>query len=171
VSVEYLATLLDYTYWHDQRILAQLRKIAVDALRAPAAISHGSAFNLIRHVLDTSWSWRLFASGGAGQHYLWEAEDVPDLAALEAFWSGEPARMARLLAGRSPADLQRQVDYGTAQGGSPRMAPIWHILLHIADHAAQHRAELLHFLEAAGQPLPEAFFMDFTRQAAAGPGA
>jgi uncharacterized damage-inducible protein DinB len=67
---EILILFLEYNYWANEHILRYVEQLTSDQLHATARIRHGSAFDLVRHMLDTEWSWRLFASGGVGQKYL-----------------------------------------------------------------------------------------------------
>ena len=155
IAKDLLLSFLAYNYQADAHILAHLEQLTPQQLHTVGTISHGSAFALIRHMLDTEWSWRLFASGGAGQQYVWEVEDLPDLPALRRFWSTERDRMLTYVDYLSQADLERVVDYGTAQGGQPQHATVGHIFLHVVNHSTHHRSELSRLLEEAGYPIDE----------------
>ncbi len=147
MTKQHFLKLLEFNNWANGQIFQAVQQLTPEQLTAPIPISHGNAYDLVRHMLDTEWSWRLFASGGAGQKYLWEVEDVPDLATLIAFWPGEYTRQIEFVQSKSEADLDRSVDYGTAQGGSPHYMTIWQILTHMVIHATQHRTELNAYLE------------------------
>jgi uncharacterized damage-inducible protein DinB len=151
-----LVSFLEYNYHADQQILHLLERLTAEQLHAQASISHATPFDLARHMLDAEWSWRLFALGGPGQQYLWEVEDVPDLPALLRFLPAERDRMLTYVRSLSDSDLGRVVDFGTAQGGAPKHATVWQILLHIVNHSTHHRSELSRCLEAAGHPIDEA---------------
>jgi hypothetical protein len=84
-------------------------------------LSHGTTFNLLWRLLDVEWSWRMFATGGSGQQYLWEVEDLPDVAAIRRFWQDERVKMLDLVNQLNDADLEREIDYGTVQGESRSM--------------------------------------------------
>jgi uncharacterized damage-inducible protein DinB len=85
VAKDLLLTFLEYSHRANEHVLAKVKRLTPAQLHAPAQVSHGNAFDLVRHMLDSEWSWRLFASGGAGQKYLWEVEAVPDIPAKERF--------------------------------------------------------------------------------------
>jgi uncharacterized damage-inducible protein DinB len=68
----------------------------------------------------------------------------------------ERERMLTYARSLSGADLERVIDFGTAQGGAPKRATVWQILLHIVNHSTHHRSELCRCLEAAGHPIDEA---------------
>ena len=155
LAKDILVSFLEYNYQADAHLLQHIQRLTPEQLQAAAKISHGTAFDLVRHILDSEWSWRLFASGGAGQQYLWEVEDISDLGALQRFWSAERHRMLDYVRSLSEADLEQAVDYGTAQGGEPQHAKVWQILLHVVNHSTHHRTELSRYLKDCGHPIDE----------------
>jgi len=161
IAKEILVSFLEYNYWANEHVLQQVEQLTPDQLRDKTKISHGTAFDLVRHMLDTEWSWRLFARGEAGQKYLWEVEDIPDLPAIRLVWMAERVRMLDYVRSLSEAELERVADYGTAQGGQPHYSKVWQILLHVVNHSTHHRSELGRFLEDCGHPINEQD-VDFT---------
>jgi len=155
LAKDILVSFLEYNYQADAHLLQHIQRLTPEQLQAAAKISHGTAFDLVRHILDSEWSRRLFASGGAGQQYLWEVEDISDLVALQRFWSAERQRMLDYVRSLSEADLEQAVDYGTAQGGEPQYANVWQILLHVVNHSTHHRTELSRYLNDCGHPIDE----------------
>jgi uncharacterized damage-inducible protein DinB len=55
----------------------------------------------------------------------------------------------------SEADLAREVDYGTVQGGPPHFMQLWQILIHVVNHGTHHRSELSRMLEDSGHPIAQ----------------
>ena len=163
MNVRDMLVLLEYGYWENERLLDLVEKLTPEQLHVAATLSHGTVFDLVRHMLDTEWSWRMFASGGEGTKYLWEVEDVSDLLAIRRFWRQERGRMLAYINGLAEADLEHDVDYGTAQGGKPRLAKRWHILMHIVNHGTHHRSELNHYLSEHGYPVEDLSLLDFVR--------
>src|SRR5690242_8399329 len=93
LSRDILLSFLEYNYQSDLRALQRVEELSSEQQHAAAQISHGRVYELVRHMADAEWSWRLFALGEGGQKYLWEVEDIPDLPALRRFWSAERERM------------------------------------------------------------------------------
>jgi uncharacterized damage-inducible protein DinB len=155
IAKDMLLSFLEYNYQADMHVVEHLEQLTPQQLHTVTTLSHATAFDLVRHMLDTEWSWRLFASGGAGQQYVWDIEELPDLPALRRFWSAERDRMLMYVGSLSEADLERVVDYGTAQGGQPQYAKVWQILLHVVNHSTHHRNELSRLLQEAGYPVAE----------------
>lgn len=155
IAKDIILSFLEYNYQADEHIVQLVEQLTPQELHAVTAFSHGTAFDLVRHILDTAWSWRLFATGGAGQQFVWEVEELPDLPALRRFWSAERDRMLAYVGSLSEADLEQAVDFGTAQGGPPQHITVWQLLLHVVNHSTHHRSELSRLLEAAGHPTDE----------------
>ncbi len=154
MNLKRIRTLFEFNYWANEQLLDEAAQLAEEQLYGPASVSHGKAFDLIRHMLDVEWSFRLFASGGDGQKFLWQVADVSDLAAVRRFWTAEAGRLFAFLDGLTDDDLDRPIDLGTAQGGAPRFMTIWQILMHVHIHSVQHRSELALYLEVCGRKLP-----------------
>jgi uncharacterized damage-inducible protein DinB len=155
LAKDILLPFLEYNHRANGHVLEKVKQLSVEQLHGATQMSHGNAFDLVRHMLDTEWSWRLFASGGAGQKYLWEVEDVPDIPAMERFWQAEHERLLEFARSLSDADLAREVDYGTAQGGPPHFMQLWQILIHVVNHGTHHRSELSRMLEDSGHPIAQ----------------
>lgn len=154
MNIQRIVTLFEYNYWANGQILDLVELLTPEQLSDPARLSHNMAFDLVRHILDLEWSWRSFATGGVGQNYLWEVEDVADLTAILRFWKAESGRMFDYLNGLSEHELENNIDYGTAQGAEPQFMKVWQILLHVYTHGVPHRSELNWCLEQSGQRLP-----------------
>jgi uncharacterized damage-inducible protein DinB len=156
-----LQGLLQYNYWANEQVLYQLEQLTPEQLHAPGEMSHGTPFDLVRHILDTEWSWRMFASGGNGTRYLWEVEDLSGLAAIWRLLPQERSRWLEFLSAQSEAGLDSEVDYGSAQGGNPNVARVWQILAHVVTHSTHHRSELCRYLHDCGHPLNDIDFLTY----------
>lgn len=145
-----LRAFLEYNYQADAKILDAFAALTPEQAQKETGISHGNALDLIRHMADTEWSWRLYADGGTGGKYLWEAEDISDLTKLAAFWAAERERMRAYLDSLSEATLAEIVEL------SPTLSvPRWQILLHLVNHSTHHRSELGQYLTECGHPVSE----------------
>jgi uncharacterized damage-inducible protein DinB len=141
-----LLAFLQYNHWANQNILRHVEQLSHPQLHATAKISYETTFDLLRHILDTEWGWRLIAAGQPAQSFLWEVEDLSDLPAIGRACSAEHTRLLDFVHALSPAGLQRQPNNSLT---------VWQILIHIANHSTHHRSELSRYLEACGHPIPE----------------
>lgn len=150
-----------FNQWANQRILAHLAKLSEEELKAPSQLNHGSAFDLLRHTLDCEWSWRLIGQGELATAYMWEVEDLSNLEAIARAWQSEHNQMLTYLQAVNDSDLEQPIDFGTSQGRPPKMATLWHLLMHILYHSHNHRSELATYLTAAGHSPGDLDFLDY----------
>ena len=141
-----LLTFLQYNQWANENTLRHVEQLSHPQLHAPANISYETTFDLLRHILDTEWGWRLIAGGESAQSFLWEVEDLSDLTGIRRSWSAEYRRMLDFIHSLSAADLQRRPNDSLT---------VWQILMHIVNHSTHHRSELSRYLEECGHPIPE----------------
>lgn len=150
-----------FNNWAMQRILAQAAKLSDEKLRKEGQMTHGSAFQMLLHTLDTEWSWRIVCQDGVQTKMLWEVEELPDLDAISRYWQKEHEQMLAYLQSLSDADLGRDVDYGSILSDSPRTAKVAHLLGHILYHTSNHRSELAVYLTQCGHSPGDMDFLDF----------
>lgn len=153
--------LLAYNERMNDRIMVNLAQLSPEQLRAPANLDHGSAWQTLLHLVDTEWSWRLIAQQLPANQMVWEAENLPDLAAVQVFWHAEQARLRTYVQQMEEATLNGEVNYGSAQGRPPQFAKLWYILLHILNHSTQHRTELARDLTDCGHSPGELDLLEF----------
>jgi uncharacterized damage-inducible protein DinB len=156
-----LLTHFGYNYWANQRILTQMAKLSEAELTAPDQVNHGSAFDLLRHTLDTEWGWRIICEDGVMTPYLWEVEQLPDLDSIVRFWQKEREHTLNYLQALSDEELEQAVDFGTIQENQPKTAKRWHLLIHILYHSANHRSELARYLTECGHSPGDVDFLDY----------
>lgn len=153
VAKALLRAFLEYNYQINAEILQAIAALTPEQVGRSSDMSHGNAPDLIRHMADSEWSWRLYAAGGAGGtggKYLWEVEDISDFEKLAAFWQAERAQMLAYLDSLSEADLVEMVEL------SPSLTvPRWQIFLHLINHSTHHRSELGQYLTQCGHPISE----------------
>lgn len=150
-----------YNQWANERILSRMPELNDEQLRASAQTDHGSPFELLLHMVDTEWSWRLICQDGVEIGLLWEVESLPDLDSIARFWHEEHGRMRAYLDGMSDADLVRKVDFGTIFGGKPKSTTVVNLLTHILYHSHRHRAELATILTECGYSPGNMEFLDY----------
>ena len=159
--------LFEYHYWAHGQIIGHIAQLTPAQITATSdRFYHGTAFLTLRHVLDVDWSWMQWCMGLPGFKYLWEVEDLPDFAALQAFLVRKRPPVMTYIASLSAEDLARDIDIGTAQRSTPRWFKQWQILLHIVNHGTEHRTELAHYLTDLGHSPGEINFMHYLSQIA-----
>lgn len=155
IAKDFLVSFLEYNFSADERVLDQVEQLTPEQLHAESKISHKTAYALVRHMLDTEWSYRLYVRGEPGQKYLWEVEDIPDLPAIRRFWTAERDRMLDYVRSLSKVDLEQAIEFGAVHDEGSESSTVWQILLHVVNHSTHHRSELSRYLEDCGYPVAE----------------
>ncbi len=145
-----LLDLLDHNQWVNKRILDCAMQISHQQLMAKGNFDHESAFQTLRHTLDTEWSWRLMAQKLPATQMLWDMEDLSTVEKVKQFWLSEAATLRTYVCQMDEETLNAVVEFGTAQGRPPAQAKRWQIMAHIANHSAMHRAELARYFTECG---------------------
>ena len=144
---ETLLAFARYHAWANDRILTLSANLPEDDLRGRADVDHGTAFDTLRHLIDVDWSWREFCVGNdVGDGYVWDlGYALDDVAALHAFGVEDDAVLYAYLGTLDEAALE-EVLRVSDDFSSPR----WLILMHLLNHATQHRTEMARYLTDRG---------------------
>jgi uncharacterized damage-inducible protein DinB len=155
-----IATIYDYNYWANRRILAAASKVSPEQFVAATAFPRGSLRATLLHILDAEYGWRELLDHGREVPDL-AAADFPTVAAIEALWSKEEAAMRQYLATLTDETLTAVVRYTNPQG-IQRERVLWHGLFHVVNHGTQHRSEAAAMLTDFGQSPGDVDFSLFT---------
>ena len=152
-----LATLFDYMYWANRRILDTAARLTNAQFTLPSVIVGRDLRGTLVHTLDTEFSWRLRLQGRPEQE--WEKALVPsdyrNVAALADHWKRDEAEMRAWIASLDDDMLARTPH-------DPRAHfPLWYYLLHMVTHSNQHRAESAQLLTQLGRSPGDIDFLDY----------
>jgi uncharacterized damage-inducible protein DinB len=140
--------LMRYHVRASDRVFGMAGELSRDELLRDGTFDRGSAFDTIRHIVDTDYSWRELCVGhDVGDAYVWDITPLPDLESVLGFWAEERDRLLEYVESVSEARLEEPVTFG---GTSPEIAPIWQVLTHVVNHGTQHRSELARYLTVCG---------------------
>jgi uncharacterized damage-inducible protein DinB len=158
-----LATLFDYMYWANRRILAAAARLTVAQFTLPSVIAGRDLRATLVHTLDTECSWRLRLQGRPEQE--WEkalvVSDYRNVAALSDHWKRDEAEMREWIARLDDDALARTPDDARAH------FPLWYYLLHMVTHSQQHRSESAQLLTQLGRSPGDIDFLDYADSARA----
>jgi uncharacterized damage-inducible protein DinB len=130
--------------------LQALRQAGDEAFIAPRSeLYYGSLRGTLTHILTAEWIWRTRCQEGRSPTTLLDPLAFPGVDALASRWSAEEAAMRLYLASLTSADLARTVHYQSTKG-QPFHNTLWHLLVHVVNHATQHRSEAAMTLTALG---------------------
>lgn len=74
---------------------------------------------------------------------------MPDFKGLAARWQQEGDALRQFVASLADDDLNRMVHYKTTRG-APMANMLWHLMAHVVNRGAQHRAEAAMLLTGYG---------------------
>ena len=145
VAVESLRTLHAYHRAMWRRIWDVVDGLSEEQYTRSMGYSHGSVADQMFHAaqVDSAWLGGLQGIPNAPRAPL-NREDYPTRAQLRARWEVTAHAWESHLAGLSDADLETVLP---DMGG-----PAWHVILHVANHGTDHRAQTLRFLHDLGAP-------------------
>ncbi|MFZ2421684.1 MAG: DinB family protein [Anaerolineae bacterium] len=145
-----IATLFDYNYWANGRVLNAASRVTPAQFVAPAGLSHGSVRGALVHVLSAEVVWRLRCQEGISPPAMLLETGFPTLDSLREFWNEEERGMRAYLEGLTDDDISGTVRYQTTKR-VPHQNELWHLLAHVVNHGTQFRGEAAVVLTACGQ--------------------
>jgi uncharacterized damage-inducible protein DinB len=156
MTPENLQLLYAYNDWANQQILNQAEQLTPEQLRAPDEGSFGSIHDTLFHLMESEWLWlddiwRGRAAKRGGYADL-DPADFPDLASIEGRWAEVKTELHDFVANLTPdgENGPDQIIEYEGDGGDIRRRPLWLLMLHVVNHATQHRAEAAAMLTRAG---------------------
>ncbi len=139
MGTELIRTLYLYNAWANQRTLIAAARLTHDQFVTKPNNRDASLRDTLVHIISAQQTWLARCQGMATPPAL-QPDDFPNLAAVRTYWA-EIERLTRsFINAVSDAGLARVVSYVNDQGETWSY-PIWQMLIHQANHAAQHRSE------------------------------
>lgn len=148
--------LFAYDRWATRRVLAVLGGIDHAAWTRTHVVDERGLGGILVHQLGAAQRWRN-AFQGTGDEPEPEREPLPTPAELRERWEAEWAHVDAWL----PTITDRFLAH--VHDG----VPVWQMLLHLANHGTQHRAEAAAILTAHGRSPGELDMINFADELAA----
>ena len=134
--------LVSYNAWANRRVFNRAVRLPLSTLNRKAPLSYPSPLATLVHILDSQWNWRVAVQEGlAWVEPDMQPGDFRSLAALRHKWDEEDHLLLRYVRGLTGRALAGKVSYSWPRA-RPRSRPLWAVLMHIVNHATQHRSEL-----------------------------
>lgn len=147
----YLAKLLRYTTWANQRLLTALREL-------PAAQAEG--LPLLAHLLAAEHHWLCRLRGVEARLPVWPTLTLEEAAAL---LEENSAGYRDFLQSLPAEELSRLVRYRNTKGLEFQTA-ISDILTHVVIHSGYHRGQVAKAIGRAGGSAVNTDYIQFTRE-------
>ena len=130
-----------YHFAENRKTWDYIRSLSDEQFTRQSDYSHGSVRDLVVHLMSVDDGWFSELRGGAFPEPLDPA--VTDRAAVRAYWDGVERRM------RDYLDALRDdmlFDKPIVEPAEDKDLIVWQVLLHVANHGTDHRAQILRSL-------------------------
>ncbi len=149
-------TFLEYNNWANNRLLDIAEQLPEAQLHS-GKLSRGSAFETLHHMLDAEWSWRVICQNVPPGDPPWTVEALNHLPGLRAYWKEENERLLTFVQTLSEADLEHEAFAFWRE----QQVKIKYALLHIVNHASNHRCEVGWYFTDLGHSPGDLEFVDY----------
>jgi uncharacterized damage-inducible protein DinB len=162
MNADYIRVLYDYNYWAHKRVWNCVLPLTDDEFTRNLGYSWGSIRGQLVHVMGAEWMWFSRLRGISPKALLAEA-DYPDRARIHKNWTLIEEDARSYLKALTNDRLRSSVFYQTTKGVQQEQ-PVWQILLHLANHGTDHRAQILAMLHQLGAQTVEQDLILYFRQ-------
>jgi len=150
---EALRRLYEYNSWATEKLLETAEGLSQEQLHAPGQAGRGSIRDTLLHLVNVhkgwlSW-WDGTLSGMDAYNMKLDPAEYPDVGALRREWATVVQQTQAFIAGLRDDDPERLYGIDLPDGQHWDQA-LWKMMLHVANHGTQHRAETASMMTAFG---------------------
>ncbi len=154
--------LYKYNNWVNSRILDAAENLTEEQFLAPASYPHGGLRGTLTHILFAEWLWRLRWQGESPTVRM-KPEDFVTFNSLCVRWVQEEKLLMDFVDGLKEEKLDNTFNYYTTEG-EPLQRILWQAMMHVVNHATQHRSEAAAMLTELGYSPGDIDLMLFLRK-------
>jgi len=140
-----IKTIFDYNFWAFDRVWVCICQLSDEQFVEEIDYSTGSIRNIVAHMMSANRNWM-----GRLQDTEMPArlvyEDFVSLSQTRAKWDDLRKEFLDFLASLTEEQLEEALSWELPARGLKSDNPRWEILLHLANHATDHRAQILAIL-------------------------
>jgi uncharacterized damage-inducible protein DinB len=139
-----IKTIIDYNYWAFERVWESVCQLSEQQFVEQTDYSTGSIRNIVAHIMSANRNWmsRLLKESMPRLVY----EDFVSLSQTKAKWDEMRKEFMGCLDSLTEEQLEETVDWELPVRGLKFSNLRWELLLHVATHATDHRAQILAIL-------------------------
>lgn len=124
--------------------------------------SVGSIHEQVVHTMAAEYIW-FSRLNGQSPDRLWTGADFADRDAVRKQWDAVEQTVRTTLGRLTEADLGRNLHYKSTSG-APYATPLTGVLLHVVNHATDHRAQTLAMIHTLGGRTVAQDLIDYLRE-------
>lgn len=164
MNKDLICTLYDYNYWAHNLVWDCVDQLTEEQFTRNLDYSWGSVHVQLVHSMSAEWMWfnRL---RGTSPESMFDPADYPTRETIRARWREIEADAREYLAALDDGDLNGMFTYTTTSGNTHRQR-VGEILLHVVNHATDHRAQTLAMIHEVGGPTAEQDLIFYLRERA-----
>ena len=140
-----IRTIFDYNFWAFERVWECISQISDEQFLEEIDYSTGSIRNIVVHIMSANRNWICRLQGIEMPPRL-VFEDFDSLPKAKAKWDELRKELLDYLDSLTPEQLEEAVNWELPARGLKSDNLCWEILLHVANHATDHRAQILAIL-------------------------
>ena len=149
MKIEEVRFLFEYHYWARDIILAGVGKLTPGQYLETHEYCQASVGSILVHLLSAEWIWRVRVQEQVYPTRQFSLADLPTLAALQERWRQQETALRGYLGSLDDPDLEQKVRY-QSKDGLWQENILWRVLLHVVNHATEHRGILAMYLTGYG---------------------
>ena len=137
----------NYHFAENRKVLEHVTALTFEQFTQPIDYSRGSIREQIAHLIDAEDVWFSELRGAQPADPLPETVEADDRDAIRAHWGRVEENIRAYL-----TELQDDMLFTKPikEPGEDQVLVVWQVLLHVANHATDHRAQLLRALHDLG---------------------
>lgn len=137
----------DYNYWGHHYVWDLITQLSEEDFKRPVEYSIGSVHQQIVHVMWAEEVWFSRIHGTLQPTYM--PEDMPTRERIRQHWDSVEQNWRDYLAALTESDLSREFTV-TNSKGDQFVHYVGEVMLHVANHGTDHRAQILRLLTDYG---------------------
>ncbi len=140
-----LSTLYHYSYWAVDKLWECIEQLTDEEFTRPLNYSTGSIRHHLVHMMSSTQRWFARIEGVALPPHL-AFEDYATRQTTQTKWHELSASALTYITSLTQAQLDEPVTWEIANRNLRGVHHRWELLLHVANHATDHRAQILAML-------------------------
>jgi uncharacterized damage-inducible protein DinB len=140
-----IRTIYNYNYWGFERIWDCIAQLSDAQFTEEVDYSTGSIRNIVVHLMGSTQRWIKRIQGAEISPHL-RFEDFDALSKTKAKWDELRIEVLDYVDSLDEKQLDEAVHWKLPARGLQKDNHRWEILLHVANHATDHRAQILGIL-------------------------
>ena len=145
MKTDEIKTIFDYNYWAFERVWECVSRISDEQFAQEIDYSTGSIRNILVHILSGNRIWMSVLRGIEFPPRL-SVEDFETRSKTKARWDELQIEFLGHLSCLDQEQLDGTIDWELFSHGLKATSQRWEILLHLANHGTDHRAQILAIL-------------------------